>query len=351
MNTLFELKELDHEFYKEKLENFLPDNIIDIHTHVWREELLAGEKGENDRTVNWPSMVASENSIEDLLETYKLMFPGKKVVPLIFATLPVQDEFDALNAYVNESAEKYHVPSLIYSDPQWTADIFEKKIIAGNFLGAKSYLTQAPSYLPTAEIRIYDYFPHHQLEIMNKHGWIVMLHIPRNQRLKDPVNLAQMIEIEKKYPNIQLIIAHVGRAYCNEDVGSAFEMLSKTEKMAFDFSANCNLWVLEQLIQTVGPKRILFGSDMPILRMRTKRITENGKYINLVPKDAYGDVSSDSHMREVEGQEAETLTFFMYEEIDAFRQAAENIGLSTQDIEDIFYNNAAKILGNVNFSL
>lgn len=38
-----------------------------------------------------------------------------------------------------------------------------------------------------------------------------MLHIPRDGRLKDPVNLAQMMEIEEKYPKVKLIIAHVGR--------------------------------------------------------------------------------------------------------------------------------------------
>jgi len=54
--------------------------------------------------------------------------------------------------------------------------------------------------------------------------------------------------------------------------------------MMFDFSANTNQWVFEQLIKAVGPKRILFGSDLPILRIRAKRICENGTYVNLVPK-------------------------------------------------------------------
>jgi predicted TIM-barrel fold metal-dependent hydrolase len=170
-----------------------------------------------------------------------------------------------------------------------------------------------------------------------------MLHIPRNGRLRDPKNLEQMLEIEKRYPNVKLIIAHVGRAYCNEDVGNAFEVLAETKKMMFDFCANTNRWVFEQLIRAVGPKRILFGSDLPILRMRTRRICENGNYVNLVPKGLYGDVSNDSHLREVDGEEAEILTFFMYEEIDAFRLAAETMNLSRKDIEDIFYNNAQNL--------
>jgi len=94
----------------------------------------------------------------------------------------------------------------------------------------------------------------------------------------------------------------------------------------------------------MSPKRILFGSDMPRLRMRSRRICENGNYVNLVPQGLYGDVSGDSHMRVVIGEQAETLTFFMYEEIAAFWRAAEATGLGKSDIEDIFFSNAAKLL-------
>ncbi len=121
-------------------------------------------------------------------------------------------------------------------------------------------------------------------------------------------------------------------------------MLSKTKNMCFDICANTNSNVFQQLIQAVGPKRILFGSDMPILRMRMQRICENGIYVNLVPKGLYGDVSDDKHMREKEGDAADQMTFFMYEEIDAFRRAATAEHLTRANIEDIFYNNAAKII-------
>ena len=176
-----------------------------------------------------------------------------------------------------------------------------------------------------------------------------MLHIPRDGRLRDKVNLAQMAEIDKHYPNAQVIIAHVGRAYCPEDVGDAFEILAGTNNLLFDFSANTNTWVFERLIEAVGPGRILFGSDLPIPRMRMRRICENGIYVNLVPKGMYGDVSGDKNMRDVEGAEAETLTFFMYEEILAFKRAAEKTGLSREDIEDIFYRNSARVLKNAGF--
>lgn len=341
---LFEVKEIDKKFYEEKLRDFLPERIIDFHTHVWLKDFKAEKKDEPKRTVTWPSLVATDNSIEDLLETYRLLFEGKTVMPLIFSTPQVGDNLEPANKYISQSALKHDLPSLILATPTWTGEQLEEKILAGGFLGAKVYLSYSDPSIATGDIKIFDFLPFHQLEVLNKHGWIVMLHLPRAKRLRDHANLEQMFEIEKKFPNIKLVIAHVGRAYCPEDVGDAFEVLSETKKMLFDFSANTNAWVFEQAINAVGPKRLLFGSDLPILRMRMRRICENGTYINLVPKGFYGDVSGNKNMREVEGEEAAKLTFFLYEEIDAFRRAAEKCGLTSGHIEDVFYNNAAGII-------
>jgi len=344
LKQLFEVKQIDRDFYEKNLKNFLPAKLIDIHTHVWLDKFKAKDKKAPVRSVNWPSLVAKENSIEDLIETYRLMFPDKEVKALIFSNLTLGDDIDAANEYVRHATEKYGFPSLIFATPRWGAQEFEERIERGGFLGCKVYLNLAEPYIPEKEVRIFDFLPPHQLEVLNKRGWTAMLHIPRDGRIKDPLNLAQMLEIERKYPNVKLIIAHVGRAYCNEDLGNALDVLSETKRMKFDFSANTNQWIFEQLIKAVGPKRILFGSDLPIFRMRARRICENGNYVNIVPQNLCGDVSNDRHMREVEGEEAEKLTFFLYEEIDAFRRASETCGLTPKDIEDIFYNNAKELL-------
>ena len=158
-----------------------------------------------------------------------------------------------------------------------------------------------------------------------------------------------MLEIERDYPALKLIVAHVGRAYCDGDVGNAFEVLADTERMCFDISANTNVHVFEQLLRCVGPQRVLFGSDLPITRMRMRRIEQNDRYVNLVPRGLYGDVSSDPNMAEVDAPEAGQLTFFLYEELDAFRRAAESVGLSSDDVQDVFHDNARRLLDRAGF--
>ena len=350
MASLFEVRAIDREFYQQRLGGFLPACLIDIHTHVWLDQFKSKQKEECLRSVTWPRRVALDNSIEDLMETYELIFPGKKVTPLIFGnTAALGDDIDGGNEYVRECAGKYHFPSLIFADPKWSELEFEERVSSGHFLGAKVFLTLSDPRIPESDIQIFDFLPPHQLKVLDAHGWIVMLHLPRHARLRDPLNLAQMVDIEKRYPNVKVIIAHVGRAYCPEDIGNAFEVLGETKKMLFDISANTCAETFERAIRAVGPKRILFGSDLPIVRMRMRRICEDGIYVNLVPKGLYGDVSGDPHMREIEGKDKERLTFFMYEEIDAFRRAAIRTGLGKDDVEAVFYRNAAELLREAGF--
>ncbi len=342
MKTLFEVKPLDQAYYEEKLRDFLPERLIDVHTHVWLEAFRAGSAPAK-RSVMWPSMVAQDNSIEDLMETYRLLLPGQKVTPVIFGSPSFKYDVEKGNAYIKECAEKHGFPALMLAYPAMPAEELEEKLLAGGYKGIKVYLEYAPAYIPQDEIRIFDFLPHHHLQVLEKHGMIVMLHIARPGRLRDRVNIAQMMEIEERYPNVKQIIAHIGRAYTDEDVGDAFDTLGKSERMLFDFCANTNAFAMRSVLEAVGPKRVMFGTDMPILRMRTRRITENGTYINLIPRGLYGDVSGDSHMRELDGPDADSITFFLYEELSAFKTAASQTGLTKADLEDVFYNNAAKL--------
>jgi hypothetical protein len=346
MRPRIEIKDVDRRFYAARLRDWLPDKLVDIHTHVWRaSDYQPGVPCRGmERSVTWPARVAMDNPIEDLLETYRLLLPGKQVTPLIFPNLPQAGNLKQINDYVADCSRRVGAPALIFSDPAWSETELETNILAGSFRGAKSYLSLAPPELPGREIRIFDFFPRHQLEVHDRHGWIVMLHIPRDNRIKDPLNLAQLLAIERDYPNLKLIVAHVGRAYCDEDVGNAFEVLAGTKRMVFDISANTNDRVFEGVLRCVGPKRVLFGTDMPILRMRMRRIVRDGHYVNLVPRGLYGDVSDDRNMGEVEGPEAEKLTFFLYEELAAFRCAAARAGLTRSDIEDVFCNNAQRLI-------
>ena len=345
--ALLDVKPYDKQYYEEILKPFLPEKFIDCHTHVWLME-HDPHKTLRSGTQNWPGLVAKENSIEDLNETNRLLFPDNKVISVLYGDCAVSIDRKAVNSYVAEKAIDNGYPALYLCHPDTPAEELERIILENPvFKGIKVYLQFAPAYLPADEIRIYDFLTKEHLAVCDKHGWVVQLHIARPKRLADPVNYIQLLEIEQNYPNLQLIVAHLGRAYANEDVGDALDYLKNTEKTVWDFTANTNDWVMEQVLQRFGSDRFIYGSDFPIFRMKSRRTVENGVYINEIPQGQfpYEAIKGDSHMREIPFPEAERITFFIYEEMNACRLACQRLGLGKRDVEKIFFSNSARIFG------
>jgi len=345
--ALLDVKPYDKEFYESVLKPFLPKRFIDCHTHVWLDEFHTG-LDLREGSQNWPNLVANDNSMEDLLETNRLLFPDNDVVSVIYGNPVLTLDRKINNHYVTEKAIANNLPALYMSHPSQSAEELEREVLAcPAFKGIKVYLQYAPSYIPADEIRIYDFLPKEHLAVANKHKWVVQLHIARPKRLADPVNYVQLLEIEQDYPDLQLLVAHLGRAYANEDIGDALEYLKHTEKTVWDFTANTNDWVMEQVLRYFGSDRLIYGSDFPIFRMKARRTVENGVYINEIPQGQFPPeaIKGDSHMREIAYPEAEKITFFIYEEIEAFRQAAIRTGLSRSDVERVFWKNGADMFG------
>lgn len=334
------LNDYDRKVYETELKGFLPPEFIDCHTHVWGKDFPL--QGSSNGGSTWTRKVAEYLTSEDLVESYKILFPDNKVTPLVMGgcsrSIPV------CNEYVQSTSAQLGFPTLFRTSYDMSPDYIEEEVKKGGFLGLKPYLTNCPSYIPPAEIRIYDFLPKEHLELANKHGWIVMLHISRSKRLRDPVNVAQIMEIEEKYPNLKLIVAHIGRAYAKEDIGDAFEILKNTKNLVFDFTANVCDDAIKACIEAVGTKRLLFGSDLPIAFMRMYRIVENGVYYNVVPRGLYGNVSGEPHMRETDESD---VTLMIYEQILALKRVAAEMKLSDSQIEDIMFINAKNIIEGV----
>ena len=169
---LFEIKDVDRRIYADRLAGFLPRRIIDIHTHVWlkefREEPPPGARGQT-----WPRRVAADNSIEDLQETYRLMLPEQQVTPVVFGWPERDANLDLTNAYASQAARDHDLTALLVTRPDWPDAEVERRVNEGGFLGLKPYLNWAPLEIPSAEITIFDFLPHAQLDAADRNGWIV----------------------------------------------------------------------------------------------------------------------------------------------------------------------------------
>lgn len=335
MTTYFD--RVDLPFYRQYLEDFLPDHIIDVHSHVGRMHHVDRSAA---KRAFWADRICAAMTFESLLRIYSKLFPGKEVRPVSFAFPRPNVYLDEANAYVGHTAQKLGAWSLLVTRPSWSEAEVLQRVKAEGHVGLKPYFSLVEG-VPGDQVTIFDCLPHLHLELANRYGWLVMLHIPRAERLADPVNLSQIKEICATYPRVKLIIAHVGRAYCPRYAIEGLPALRDCKDLYYDISANCNQEVFEMLIRQVGPQRILFGSDLPIVAMRARRVCEGDNYINYVRKARW----EDEHTRR-DPEKEDTFTFFLYEEIAAFRRAAQATGLSRADVEDVFYHNARRLLAD-----
>ena len=329
------LERIDLPFYRRYLQDFLPEQIIDAHTHVGRMTHV-------DRTIAppafWADRICAAMPVESLAKIHATIFPGKTVRPLSFAFPRRNVHLDEANAYTGEMARQRGAWSLLVTKPSWSAEDVRKRVESGGQRGLKPYFYLVDN-VPATQVTIFDCLPHHHLHLANQYGWLVMLHVPRAGRIADPSNIEQIREISASYPRVKLIIAHVGRAYCPRYAIEGLTALRQCTNLYYDISANCNQAVFEMLIHEVGPRRILFGSDLPIVLLRMRRACEGDNYVNYVRRTRW----LDAQTRRDPANE-DSFTFLVYEEIAAFRRAVEAAGLHRDDIEDVFCRNALRLL-------
>ena len=342
------VNQYDQEYYKKYIKDELPDKIFDSHVHIWTRDFIRENAEAEVKTAGWVHQFCQENSLPcgDLQKLYAQMLAGKNVTSLVFGWVESDVDLTANNRYVGEQIKNNPaLRGLAVVKAGYGPDRLMREVEENGLIGLKPYPTFAPAHIPADDIRITDMVTKEQLSLANERGWVVLLHLPRAKRLADRANIEDILAIEKNFPHIRMIVAHIGRAYCPEDIGDAFDVLKATKNMMFDFAAHTNTEVFKKTLAVFGSGRIVFGSDLPITTMRLKREHKDGSYINIIPKGTCGDISGDIHMREAGAKEAEGITFFLYESIAAMIRAARETGLSRSDLERIFYGNAKDLIG------
>ncbi len=331
-------RELDRRVYAETISPWLPSRILDCHVHIGLEQHRAPVSAERVKRI--PAIqAAAPQSWEDYRAATKMLFPDKQVSCLAFGFVYKEIDTHRENEYVlsgiRDAANA--AGGLFVTRPSWDSDLIAEAFSAG-FLGIKPYPDLAPQ--DTLEGSIYDFLPRNHLRTLDQLGGILMLHLPRAGRIADPDNIREVLEIYEAFPNIRIVLAHIGRAYCLPTAKKGLHHLVDAEGILFDTAANLNADVLEYALDTVGPGRMLYGSDLPVMLMRGIREHVGEDYINYT--DAAHSWKASRKSPAVEAG----YTYFLYEELKAIITAIKRCGLEQDAIDRVFYSNGNRLLGN-----
>jgi uncharacterized protein len=345
LHHVWHYTDVDRAFWWEHLEPWLPQRVFDAHTHVNEPRFQRELPTEAMRRQYWVNEVAEPIGAADAARCMATVLPGRDIGCLCFGTPMLDYDIEASNASLQAECVRRNWHRLAVVRPQWSAERVAQELDLPRVLGVKVYYALISDDPTTRdkhlEASIFDFLPHHQLELLNeRRGWVT-LHVPRAGRLGHPANVAEIKEIRRKYPNIALVIAHLGRCYTLPHALEAFPHFADDEGLYFDSSAVLNPEVHRLALEMFGPTRILYGSDNPVFYMRGRRQFKNREYINRTSYPFYF-----NHDREPPEVEA-TYTLFMYEELRAIRQACEQLGLDRAAVENIFHGNADRLIGSI----
>lgn len=318
--------------YREELLPWLPPKIIDCHTHAGLAKHM-GPVADDRYEAIWALEVATEQSWEVLRSNYRTLFPEQEVRSLVFGWVYKETYIEQNNDYVLQGIldPSNNAAGLLVTRPEFDPEIIAKAMDRG-FLGIKPYPDLAQR--GGSEVSIYEFLPREHLRLLNERCGILMLHLPRANRIGDPENIRELLEISENYPEVKIITAHIGRAFCLPTAQRGLPHFVNTPNVFFDTSANLNADVFTYALETIGPDRILFGTDLPITMMRGVREHVGERYIN------YTDGNYSWNTNRKSPEEEARYTYFAYEELKALITAVQRAGLGKQDLEKIMYTNA-----------
>jgi predicted TIM-barrel fold metal-dependent hydrolase len=328
---------IDRLVYEEEIDPWLPGRIIDCHCHVGLPEHCGPVSPERYKEI-WALEVGLHQSWEEMRDNYRALFPRQEVSALVFGGVHRELDTARGNDYVlaGLSEARNNAEGLLVTRPEWDAGKITEAMSNG-FLGIKPYPDLAPQ--GGRQASIYDFVPREHLAAVNRLSGILMLHLPRPGRLGDPDNIRELIEISELYPSIKLIVPHIGRAFCLPTAKRGLPHFAGRSGVYFDTSANLNADVFQYALETVGPDRLLFGSDLPVTMMRGVREHVGERYIN------YTDGPYSWNTNRKSPEEEANYTYYLYEELRALIKAIQRSGLGIDSMEKMLYSNSARLFG------
>ncbi|NIV29845.1 MAG: amidohydrolase family protein, partial [Anaerolineae bacterium] len=318
---------VDMAVYREVVRPLLSEKILDFHVHVWRP---------TDEVGQYPGIWEVGFGFGELLETARLMFPEQEYHAVVFGR-PTLEGDRADDLVVHGAREHSNLYPLYIPDMHASEQQVRRTVRQGGFFGFKPYWNLVEGKSSQDDVTIRDMLPQPYTRVADDWGLIIMLHIPGSGRLADPRNLSDIRWLSAQCPNAKIVIAHLGRSYCLWSIKGNLEEICDLPNVYFGVSFVQEAIVYKVLFDHVDPAKILYGSDLPLSRLRGRRVCMNGQWVDVTREPwAWAAHRDDAHPIEA--------TFMTYEMIRALREGAEAAGLSSDEIEPIFYENGMRLI-------
>jgi predicted TIM-barrel fold metal-dependent hydrolase len=173
------------------------------------------------------------------------------------------------------------------------------------------------------------------VQVAHEEGWSITLHLVRSRGVADASNLHWLRHYCETYPDMRLVLAHCARGFNPYHVIEGLPKLADLPNLWVDTSAVCNATAMQACLQIMGPQRVMYGTDFYVSHTRGTNYPLGDTFIWTYESDGitppvYAD-----------GFEAPLVGL---EQLRATKAACRLAKLTDAQVEDVFWNNAARLL-------
>jgi glutamate-1-semialdehyde 2,1-aminomutase len=331
----WELTDADREMIAHEVEPFLPDKIFDAHAHLLRRSHFGPGAAPAYMDGN-----PDQLGLAEYLRFAEWIHPRGRTVGGLFFGLAFTGDRDGNNRFVADEVSigrgkgSISLGQLVVP-PEMDPEQVREQVRRGGYVGLKCYHTLARVAGPTWNAPIERYLSEEHVRIAHEERLTITLHIVRDRALADPLNQATIRRYCERYSDMRLILAHAGRGFNPWHTIEGIESLQGLPNVWFDTSAVTEAGAFEAIVETIGPERLMYGSDFPISHLRGRCV-------------AIGDSFHWFYAEDMDLDERHTTlrpVLVGLESLRSLRLAARRLRLKDSQVEDLFFGNAARLFG------
>lgn len=233
--------------------------IFDSHVHVG-DANLSKSIIENSIYKNKYRLYSSvDYKVMDQIDDYLSNVDAYFAMPIIFKEISIPVENNFLKDYCKNHPGAVEVPLI---DPSVCYNNLEHYIYKEHFL--------------LHDYNLFEERLNHYTHLNQNRGFLIL-------HCKDRIRIDYVKKINNFFPNINIIVAHLGRnatedcTFCKEVI----DCFCSYDNIFFDISTVKNIELISYAVYKCGSSRILFGTDFPYEKQYDQKIDE---YIDMIMK-------------------------------------------------------------------
>ena len=330
--TNWQLTEADQAMIAREIEPFLPDRIFDAHAHLFTHNhypagaLPAGLE-----------QTPARLGLAEYFDYIDWIHSGQRTVGGLFFGLAFLGDRQANNEFVASEVGQADFGDNAFGQmiisPDMDPEFIHNEVERLGFVGLKCYHTMAQTDGPSWRAPIEAYLPEEHVRVADVAGLTITLHMVRDRALADPLNQAVIRRYCETYPNMRLILAHAARGFNPWHTIEGIDSLRGLDNVWFDTSAVTEAGAFEAIVETMGHKRLLYGTDFHVSHLRGRCVAIG---------DSFHWIYADQ-MDLAERHISLEPVLIGLESLRSLRLACRRLKLTDGQIEDIFYHNAAQL--------